>query len=171
MESVNFTLIADESIAKDFGKKGTESDLTIYDKKEGDIIRTWTVPTGYPEKIQPLLQSLNMSEYVILDVSKLDKFTGEQIIAIDSLKKTHGFITHAYEVDRNTLLSMIENTSLQNGSKSNESLNLYSAVIVSPPVTLLNTEVPSRSDEGRSGQILASFPTKRAVANLSDSNL
>ncbi len=88
MKSINYTLLGDESIAKDFGKKGTSTDLTIYDRKESDFVKTWTAPTGFPEKIQPLFQAINMGEYVIFYVTKLDKFTGEQIVALDVLKKT-----------------------------------------------------------------------------------
>ncbi|HKU33547.1 MAG TPA: elongation factor Tu, partial [Candidatus Nitrosotalea sp.] len=88
MKSINYTLLGDdESLAKDFGKKGTATDITIYDKKDTGVVKTWTLPTGFPEKIQPLLQAINMGEYVIFHVSKLDKFTGEQIVALDVLKK------------------------------------------------------------------------------------
>src|SRR3972149_903352 len=110
MPSVNFTLLGEESIGKDFGKKGTATDLTIYDKQESEFIRTWTAPTGFPEKIQPLFQAINMGEYVIFYVTKLDKFTGEQIVALDSLKKTQGILCHSYDVDRVKLLSMIKGT-------------------------------------------------------------
>ena len=110
MKSINFTLLADEPIAKEFGKKGTATDLTIYDKKESESVKTWTLPTGFPEKIQPLFQAINMGEYVIFHVTKLDKFTGEQIVALDNLKKSQGLLSHSYEVDRNKLLSMIKGT-------------------------------------------------------------
>ena len=110
MKSINFALLGDESIAKDFGKKGTATDITIYDKKESDILRTWTIPTTFPDKIQPLFQAINMGEYVILHVSKLDKFTGEQIVALDILGKKQGMLSHTFDVDRNTLLSMIKGT-------------------------------------------------------------
>ena len=113
MKSINYTLLGDESIAKEFGKKGTATDLTIYDKKESEVVKTWTMPTGFPEKIQPLFQAINMGEYVIFHVSKLDKFTGEQIVALDSLKKTQGLLSHSYEVDRNILLTMIKGTSVE----------------------------------------------------------
>ena len=71
-------------------KKGTQTDLTLYDKKESDVIRTWIVPSGFPEKIQPLLQAINLSEFVVLYVTALDKFTGEQIVALDILDKKIG---------------------------------------------------------------------------------
>src|SRR3972149_4074496 len=110
MKSINYTLLGDEAVAKEFGKKGTTTDLTIYDKKESESVKTWTLPTGFPEKIQPLFQAINMSEYVLFYVTKLDKFTGEQIVALDSLKKTQGLLSHSYDVDRNKLLTMIKGT-------------------------------------------------------------
>jgi len=110
MKSINYTFLGDESIVKDYGKKGTSTDITIYDKKETGIVKTWTVPTGFPDKIQPLFQAINMGEYIIFHVSKLDKFTGEQIVALDVLKKKKGLLSHSYEVDRQKLLAMIKGT-------------------------------------------------------------
>jgi selenocysteine-specific translation elongation factor len=117
LKSVNFVVLGDQSIAAQFGKKGTATDMTMYDKKESGVIRTYTVPNGFPEKIQPLLQTINLAEYVIFHVDKLDRFTGEQIIALDMLKKTHGIISHSYDVDENTLDTMIKNTVLSNYAK------------------------------------------------------
>jgi selenocysteine-specific translation elongation factor len=110
MKSINFTLLADESLAKDFGKKGTATDIAIYDRKESGVLRTWTVPTSFPDKIQSLFQAMNMGEYVIFHVTKLDKFTGEQIIALDILGKKQGILSHSFDVDKNKLLSMIKGT-------------------------------------------------------------
>src|SRR3972149_5769980 len=110
MKSINYTLLGDEIVAKEFGKKGTTTDLTIYDKKDSESVKTWTLPTGFPEKIPPLFQAINMGEYVLFYVTKLDKFTGEQIVALDSLKKTQGLLSHSYDVDRNKLLTMIKGT-------------------------------------------------------------
>jgi len=110
MKSINYTLLADESVAKEFGKKGTATDITIYDKKESEFVMTWTLPTCFPEKIQSLFHAIQMGEYIVFYVTKLDKFTGEQIVALDSLKKTLGILCHSYDVDRNKLSSMIKGT-------------------------------------------------------------
>jgi len=117
MNSINFVVLGEQTIANDFGKKGTTTDLTLYDKKESDIIRTWVVPNGFPEKIQPLLQAINIAEYVIFYVASLDKYVGEQIIALDMLGKKDGIISHSYEVDENRLNSMIKGTVLDNYKK------------------------------------------------------
>ena len=108
--SINYVVLGKQDLASEFGKKGTETDLTLYDRKESDIIKTWVIPNGFPEKIQPLFQAINLAEYVIFHVDKLDKFTGEQIIALDSLKKEKGILSHTFDVDETKLDLMIKGT-------------------------------------------------------------
>jgi selenocysteine-specific translation elongation factor len=121
MKSINFVVLGEQTIANDFGKKGTSTDVTLYDKKESDVIMTWVTPNGFPDKIQPLFQAINLAEYVIFYVASLDKFTGEQIIALDILKKTEGIISHSYEVDENRLSAMIKGTVLERYKRVNSS--------------------------------------------------
>ncbi len=110
-------VLGKQDIAAEFGKKGTVTDISLYDRKESDIIKTWVTPNGFPEKIQPLLQAINLAEYVVFFVDKLDKFTGEQIIALDSLKKEKGILSHSFEVDESKLDSMIKGTVIENYTK------------------------------------------------------
>jgi len=113
VKSINFVVLGNQDIAAEFGKKGTVTDISLYDRKESDIIKTWVTPNGFPEKIQPLLQAINLAEFVIFFVDKLDKFTGEQIIALDSLKKENGILCHSVDVDDSKLNSMIKGTVIE----------------------------------------------------------
>lgn len=117
MQSVNFVVLGDQSIAGEFGKKGTATDLTLYDRKESDTIRTWVAPNGFPEKIQPLFQAINLAEYPIIYLTSLDKFAGEQMIALDVLRKREGILSHSYDVDEGRLNSMIKGTVLERYKK------------------------------------------------------
>ena len=133
MQSVNFVILGEQSIASEFGKKGTVTDLTLYDRKESDTIKTWVLPNGFPEKIQPLFQAINLAEYVILYVASLDKFVGEQMVALDILKKREGILSHSYDVDENRLNSMIKGTVLErykrvDSEKIKEELNKFKPV-------------------------------------------
>jgi selenocysteine-specific translation elongation factor len=110
LKSINFVVLGKQDIAAEFGKKGTATDLSLYDRKESNVIKTWVTPSGFPDKIQPLLQAINLAEYVIFHVDKLDKFTGEQIIALDILKKDKGILSHTFDVDESKLSSMIKGT-------------------------------------------------------------
>ncbi len=117
VKSVNFVVLGKQDIASDFGKKGTETDLTLYDRKESDTIKTWVTPSGFPDKIQPLFQAINLAEYVIFHVDKLDKFTGEQIIALDSLRKEKGILSYTFDVDESKLDIMIKGTVVEKYTK------------------------------------------------------
>ncbi len=114
VKSINFVVLGKQDIASEFGKKGTVTDLSLYDRKESDIIKTWVTPSGFPDKIQPLFQAINLAEYVVFHVDKLDKFTGEEIIALDSLKKEKGILSHTFEVDESKLDGMIKGTVVEN---------------------------------------------------------
>ncbi len=115
--SINFVVLGKQDIASDFGKKGTVTDLSLYDRKESDVIKTWVTPSGFPDKIQPLFQAINLAEYVIFHVDKLDKFTGEQIIALDLLKKEKGILSHTFDVDESKLDAMIKGTIVEKYTK------------------------------------------------------
>ncbi|HVX01898.1 MAG TPA: EF-Tu/IF-2/RF-3 family GTPase [Nitrososphaera sp.] len=112
MNSVNFVVLGDPAIASELGKKGTSTDITIYDRKTAENVYTWTVPITFPDKIQPLLQAVNIAEYAILNVSKLDRFLGEQVLALDYSDIKEGFVLHSYEVDREKLKALLKGTSL-----------------------------------------------------------
>ncbi len=114
MKSVNFVVLGDHSIAAQLGKKGTSTDVTIYDRKTADVVYTWTAPITFPDKVQPLLQAVNIAEYAILNVAKLDKFLGEQILALDYAGIKDGFILYSYEVDKEKLKALLKGTALAN---------------------------------------------------------
>jgi selenocysteine-specific translation elongation factor len=114
LKSVNFVVLGDHSIASQLGKKGTSTDITIYDRKTADVVYTWTAPITFPDKVQPLMQAVNIAEYAILNVAKLDKFLGEQILALDYAGIKEGFILHSYEVDREKLKMLLKGTVLAN---------------------------------------------------------
>ena len=63
MNSINFVILGDYQFASELGKKGTTTDLSIYDRKTQGTIYTWTVPITFPDKIQSLMQAVNIAEY------------------------------------------------------------------------------------------------------------
>lgn len=110
MDSVNFAFLGGEDVASTLGKAGTRTDLILYDRKEAGIIRTWVIPGGFPEKIQPLFQAVNLGEYAILHVDTLDRFAGEQILALDIAGMTGGILSHSHMVDHDSLMRAVRGT-------------------------------------------------------------
>ncbi len=134
MESINFVCLGQTEFVKELGKKGQSSDVTAYDKKKDDRIMTYIIPSGYPDKIQPLITAVNLAEYSIVYVNKLDRYLGEQIIALDLLHLDKGFLLHSYEVDNEKLKGLLKNTAAssfkveQNIESLKESINSLPSV-------------------------------------------
>jgi selenocysteine-specific translation elongation factor len=134
VKSINFVCLGQTEFVKELGKIGQSSDITIYDNKKDDRIMTYVIPSGYPEKIQPLITAVNLGEYSIVNVDKLDRFLGEQIVALDLLRLDRGFLLHSYGVDSEALKSLLKNTVAssfkveQNIESLKESINSLSSV-------------------------------------------
>lgn len=133
MNSLNISFIGGNEFLKEFGKQGTLSDIVLYDRKQKDRIFTIIAPVSFPDKIQTLPQVLNMAEVVVLNVTVLDKYLAEQIIAIDSLNINNGFLLHSYDIDDQRLAKMIKGTVIEHFKRienleilKNEINDLYS---------------------------------------------
>ena len=63
VKSINFVVLGKQDIAAEFGKKGTVTDLSLYDRKESNIIKTWVTPSGFPAKIHPLFQAIILPKF------------------------------------------------------------------------------------------------------------
>ena len=113
MKSINFVILGDyNSIAGQLGKKVLQQILPSMTERHQMSFTHGSAPVTFPDKIQSLMQTVSIAEYAILNVTKIDKYLGEQIIALDSVDFKDGFILHSYEVDEEKLKTLIKNTSV-----------------------------------------------------------
>jgi len=105
---ITIGVFGDQELAKKLGKKGTTNDIAIYNHGSSEGVFTYVCPNS--DKIQPLLQSLNMIDLPVLVVNKLTKEIGEMIIGIDEMKFDRGFIITSI---KDELQSLIKGTSLE----------------------------------------------------------
>lgn len=112
MKSINFVVLGDWSIASELGKKGTVTDMTFYERKSPAGAFSFIAPTSFPEKIQPLVQAIALCEYAILNVKTIDKALGEQIVALDAMGMSKGFIiANGFDED---VRKIVKSTLLEN---------------------------------------------------------
>ena len=147
MNSFNFVLLGDTTIANELGKKGTSSDITIYDRKTNDKIISYCFPNTYPEKLQPLLQSIAMSNYAIINISKLDSFLGEQLIAVDIFGIKNGFIIYGYEIDVEKVKNIMKNTGLSSFQILDSLEQLKNSIAEMESKTETETNLNDKEDE------------------------
>jgi len=112
VKTVNCAVFSEE-IARETGKRESDSDLEFYHRKHNEAMVTLIYPKGFPQKINPLMQALHLSDFVLLDVEKIDTWLGEKIVAIDALGKQKGFLVLGEETDREMLSQIIKGTAVQ----------------------------------------------------------
>ena len=113
---MKFSLIGifgDKNLGKELGKKGTESDITLYNIKKDESVISFVEPTRYPEKIQPLSYALNMIDYAILKISTIDKTLAETIVALDAFGIEKGCIIFDNYVTMEQIRPYISGTVLE----------------------------------------------------------
>ncbi len=105
---ITIGVFGDQEFAKKLGKKGTTNDIAIYNHGSSEGVFTYVCPNS--DKIQPLLQALNMIDLPVIVVNSLTKEIGEAIIAIDEMKFKKGFIITKI---KDEIQPLIKNTSLE----------------------------------------------------------
>lgn len=83
-------------LAKELGKKGTASDITLYNLVRDGRVLTTVEPTQFPEKFPPLLYAIALADRVVLVVGALDRAFAESVATLDLFETpTSIFLTAA----------------------------------------------------------------------------
>jgi selenocysteine-specific translation elongation factor len=82
---VTVAVVGSGGIAKDLGKKGTASDLTLFNTVRDEHAVTLVEPTQFPEKFPPLVTALAMADRCLLVVTELTRPVAETIAAVESV--------------------------------------------------------------------------------------
>jgi selenocysteine-specific translation elongation factor len=77
------------------GSQTSKSELAFYLSDAGGKSMTLIDPVQFPEKVQPLLYSLSMADYVVLLSDGISPKLGEVIVALNCLKMDRGIIVSA----------------------------------------------------------------------------
>ncbi len=100
------------SLAAKIGKKGTESDITLYNFVKGDHIYSFVDANGYPDSLKSLINAINLSDIALVCVPStgLNAQVGECIVALDLLGNKRGLfvITMSDRSNPNALSELSE---------------------------------------------------------------
>lgn len=97
MGNLNIAVIAPNDYAKALGKKGTASDITLYDIKKGQDTVSLIEPTKYPERLAPLFYACSMANAALVVVDEVNSNLGESILMLNCLGIAKGwFVLHNY---------------------------------------------------------------------------
>lgn len=113
MNSLNVFAYDVNDFLKTVSKKATESDITLYNRKDGDNVYTFLSPTRFPEKVPPLTDCIYPADVALVNGNSLTRELGEVIIALDlmGLRRGYFFLDDESKIDQ--LKPIISKTSLK----------------------------------------------------------
>ncbi len=76
-------VVGSRDVAKEFGKKGTSSDVTLFNHVRDGHALTVVEPTQYPEKLAPLLCAVQMADRALFVVPQLSREVAETATLLD----------------------------------------------------------------------------------------
>jgi selenocysteine-specific translation elongation factor len=81
--SLTVAVVGSNGVAKELGKKGTASDLTLFNDVHEELALTLVEPTQFPEKLATLFNALAMADHCLLLVPELSRPIGEALAVVD----------------------------------------------------------------------------------------
>ena len=81
--SVTVAIVGGPGIAPELGKKGTASDVALYNSVHDEHAATLVEPVQFPEKLPPLLVALGMADQCLLVIPELTRAVAETIAVVE----------------------------------------------------------------------------------------
>jgi selenocysteine-specific translation elongation factor len=106
----NVTAVLGKGEGSWLGRKGTASDITLYNHKVNDTILSFVEPSSYPEKIQSLVSSLYMADQALIKVDAVDAYFAESVVALDAMNISKGYLILGEGVNADLVKSFIAGT-------------------------------------------------------------
>ena len=82
MGNLVISILGTKGYADKLGKKGTSTDITLYNLKKGEDTVTFLEPSRYPERLAPLFYSTTLAKRALVVVDELDSFFGETLVML-----------------------------------------------------------------------------------------
>lgn len=113
MPNLTVAVIAPPGYAKDLGKKGTASDITLYDIRRDDATVSFIEPTKYPERLAPLFYTCSLADVALVVVEEIDAQFGESALMLDVLGVRRGYIILKNYIPLEKVAPLIKGTVLE----------------------------------------------------------
>ena len=113
MGNLTVAVLGAAEYASSLGKKGTASDITLYNLKKGEDTVTFIEPTRYPERLAPLFYAVAMAEKAVVVVDELNSTVGECLVMLQCAGVTRGYFILRNYMQQEKITPLITGTSLE----------------------------------------------------------
>jgi selenocysteine-specific translation elongation factor len=114
MGNLTVALLGTAGYGNTLGKKGTSTDITLYNVKRGEDTLTFIEPTRYPERLAPLFYATSLSKKAVVVVNELNATFGECLVMLQCTNIAGGFFVLRNFIPKEKIQPLIKGTTLEN---------------------------------------------------------
>ncbi len=113
MGNITVAVLGTLGYAGNLAKKGTSTDITLYDVKKGEATVTFIEPTRYPERLAPLFYACALAKKAIVVVDELNATLGEQLVMLQCSDIVSGYFVLRNYIAKEKIEPLIKGTSIE----------------------------------------------------------
>jgi selenocysteine-specific translation elongation factor len=113
MGNITVAILGPIDYGSNLAKKGTSTDITLYNLKKGEDTVTFIEPTRYPERLAPLFYACALAKKAIIIVDEINAIFGEQLVMLQCSDIKSGYIILRNYVPKEKIEGLIKGTSLE----------------------------------------------------------
>jgi selenocysteine-specific translation elongation factor len=113
MGNLTVAILGTQGYGESLGKKGTSTDITLYNLKKGEDTITFVEPTRYPERLAPLFYATSLAKKAIVVVDELNATLGECLVMLSCSNVDGGYFVLKNYLPREKIEPLIKGTSLE----------------------------------------------------------
>jgi selenocysteine-specific translation elongation factor len=114
MGNLVVALLGAQGYGNTLAKKGTATDITLYNVKRGEDTVTFIEPTRYPERVAPLFYAISLSKKAVVVIDELNANLGECLVMLQCSNVNSGFFILRNFIPKEKIQPLIKGTPLEN---------------------------------------------------------
>lgn len=113
MGNLMVAILGTPNYTSSIAKKGTSTDITLYNLKKGEDTVTFVEPTRYPERLAPLFFACSAAKKAVVVIDELNATIGESLVMLQCCGVNSGYFVLRNYIPREKVEPLVKGTILE----------------------------------------------------------
>ncbi len=113
MGNITVAVLGKQNYSSNLGKKGTTTDITLYNLKNGEDTVTLIEPTRYPDRLAPLFYACSLAKKAIVVVDELNANLGEALVMLQCCNVESGYFVLRNYITKEKIEPLVKDTVME----------------------------------------------------------
>jgi selenocysteine-specific translation elongation factor len=143
MGNITVAILGALDYGNNLAKKGTSTDITLYNLKKGEDTVTFIEPTRYPERLAPLFYACALAKKAIIVVDEINASLGECLVMLQCSDIKSGYIILRNYIPKEKIEPLLKGTTLENFEIINDDPNRIREQLLMEASQQKTAEIPA----------------------------